>query len=257
MSSLTADHAMSDKKRKNGGLLGKLLGAQQRTNEHVIASKQQRPSTQAFPRNIHPEASRTSEDFIQSTEPLSNSLLKSAQETIANFRQECHDQMLNFDISEDELLRIPIVLKDYLQQVVEDERTRISMDVLKYIVYEAAEEINEEWVAYKEPSEFMDDITISIYKEGAAPEHVLDDIRQAEVPDEIRGQQRAIQEQRTKSILQAEMKQKQQLEQRIFVNDGDSEDDLEVLNTNKRDRRTIEDYEREKREQRNTKRSRS
>jgi hypothetical protein len=124
------------------------------------------------------------------------------------------------------------------------------MDILKYIVYEAAEEINEEWVAYKEPSEFMDEIIIIIYKEGAAPDHVLDDMHQAELPDEIRGQQRAIQEQRAKAMQQAELKHKQQLDQQILANNGggDFDDDFEVLNTKKRDRRTIEDYERGKRD---------
>jgi hypothetical protein len=255
-SSSTAESSVNNTKRKGGGFLGKLVGAQQRTNEHVVASKQPPPSKRVLPQNSLVGANNTTKVFTSSTETFSNSILKSAQEVISNFRQECHDQMLNFDLSEEEVLHIPIVLKDYIQQVVDDERARISMDVLKYIVYEAAEEVNEEWVAYKVPSEFMDDITIAIYKEGAAPEHVLEDIQQAELPDEIRAQQRALQEQRTKFMQQAEMKQKQQLDQQIQVNEDDSEDDLEALNTKKRDRRTIEDYEREKREQQNPKRSR-
>lgn len=250
----TAATNLNASKRKSGGFLGKLVGAQQRTNEHVVASKQQRPLAKVVPRL---EASKASDDVLpQSTAAFSSSILKSAQEVIASFRQECHDQMLNFDISENEILHIPIVLKDYIQQVDEEEHARITMDILKYIVYEAAEEVNEEWVAYKEPSEFMDEIMITIYKEGAAPEHVLEDIHQAEIPDEIRGQQRAIQEQRTKSVQQAEMKQKQHLDHQIYANEDDSGDDLEALNTKKRDRRTIEDYEREKREQQNVKRSR-
>lgn len=250
------EHSLNNTKRKGGGFLGKLVGAQQRTNEHVVASRQQRPSAKVLAQQSHPGANTPSELLTRSTDSFSNSILKSAQEVIANFRQECQNKMLNFDLADDEMLQIPIVLKDYIQQVVDDERARISMDVLKYIVYEAAEEVNEEWVAYKEPSEFMDDITIAVYKEGAAPEHVLEDIQQAELPDEIRAQQRALQEQRTKLMQQAEMKHKQQLDQQIYVIDDDPEDDLEALNTKKRDRRTIEDYEREKREQQNSKRSR-
>jgi hypothetical protein len=251
--SSTADASANSTKRKGGGFLGKLVGAQQRTNEHVVASKQQRPFIKVRTQNSLSGANPATNDI---PETVVNSILKSAQEVISNFRQECHDKMLNFDLSEDEVLLISIVLKDYIQQVVDDERSRLSMDVLKYIVYEAAEEVNEEWVAYKEPSEFMDDITIAIYKEGAAPEHVLEDIQQAELPDEVRAQQRALQEQRTKSMQQANMKQNQQLEQQIYVNEDDSEDDLEALNTKKRDRRTIEDYEREKREPQNPKHKR-
>ena len=68
------------------------------------------------------------------------------------------------------------------------------MEILKYIVYEQAEEVNDEWIAHKEPSEFMDEATIAIYKEGEAPPEVLEDMNKADLPDEIKGQQRAIQQ---------------------------------------------------------------
>jgi hypothetical protein len=119
------------------------------------------------------------------------------------------------------------------------------MDVLKYIVFEAAEEVNEEWVAHKEPSEFMDDIIITIYKEGAAPDDVLEDMNRAELPEEIRGQQRALQEQQ---LQQQQQRNKSKMNTPEGIIPFDEEyDDLEALNTKKRDRRTVEDYEREKR----------
>lgn len=228
-------------REKGGGFLGKLVGAQQRTNEHVVASKQ--PSTRKVNQLPVPDVDTmlSTNMGVETTSGSTTSIseCKSAQEVIAEFRQECHDKMLNFDLSEDEMMQIPIVLRDYALRVAnEEDKLKISMDVLKYIVFEAAEEVNEEWVAHKEPSEFMDDIIITIYKEDAAPDDVLEDINHAELPDEIRGQQRAIQEQRNKQKTKS-MEPVMQFDEEY--------DDIEALNTKKRDRRTIEDYEREKR----------
>jgi hypothetical protein len=124
--------------KKGGGLLGKLVGAQQRTNEHVVASKQlqHRPSTQASIQqyiqreSTHPTLQdsnnnsnnnsmiSSSSSLVMTNNDTASNLLKSAQEVIADFRQECHDQMLNFDIAEEEVLQIPIVLKDYTKHVL-------------------------------------------------------------------------------------------------------------------------------------------
>ena len=150
-------------------------------------------------------------------------------------------------------MKLPISLKDHTQDLLDSEKPKVTMEILKYMVYEAAEEVNEEWIAYKEPSEFMDECVIAIYKEGAAPPEVLEDINKGELPDEVRGQQRALSEQRAKTFQKKDEKQSQVMQKQAF--DEDEYDDLEVLNTNKRDRRTIEDYEREKR-QAESKRSR-
>jgi hypothetical protein len=95
-------------------------------------------------------------------------------------------------------------------------------------------------------------VVIAVYKEGAAPPDVLEEINKGELPDEIRGQQRAIQEQRLRSVTQAEQKQQHKGIPLVpqHPNDEDSNDDdgLEALNTKKRDRRTVADYEREKME---------
>ena len=231
-------------REKGGGFLGKLVGAQQRTNQHVVVSKlpSARTVDQQQRRDCGIDITSTTNRGVDTSNTISNVISKSAQEVIAEFRQECHDVMSNFDLSNEEMTQIPIVLRDYTRLVsTEEDKLKISMDILKYIVFEAAEEVNEEWIAHKEPSEFMDDIIITIYKEGAAPDDVLEDINHAELPDEIRGQQRALQEQQ----LQRNIK-KSKANGPVIPCDEEY-DDFEALNTNKRDRRTVEDYEREKR----------
>jgi hypothetical protein len=241
-------------RKPGGGLLGKLVGAQQRTNEYVaIAKAPRRRIATAAAAN-----STSSHDNGAATHQSSQSLseqkeFKSVPEVFAAFRQSCQDLMLDFDMSDDEVLRVPIAMNDQLKWLATDEeKARVTMDVLKYMVYEAAEEVNEEWVAHKEPSEFMDEVVIAVYKQGAAPPEVLEEINKGELPDEIRGQQRAIQEQRLRSVTQAEQKQQNKgvplVQQHPNDEDGDDDDGLEALNTKKRDRRTVADYEREKME---------
>jgi hypothetical protein len=246
-------------RKPGGGLLGKLVGAQQRTNEYVAIAKAPRHRTAAATTTTnatpgHDNGAATHQLQQSSTSLSEPKEFKSVPEVFAAFRQSCQDLMLDFDMSNDELLRVPIVISDQLKWLATDEeKARVTMDVLKYMVYEAAEEVNEEWVAHKEPSEFMDEVVIAVYKEGAAPPEVLEEINKGELPDEIRGQQRAIQEQRLRSVTQAEQKQQNKgipLVQQQHPNDedGDDDDGLEALNTKKRDRRTVADYEREKME---------
>jgi hypothetical protein len=49
---------------------------------------------------------------------------------------------------------------------------------------------------------FMDDVVILVYKEGAAPDDVLEELNQGELPEEVRGQQRAIQEAQARLVAQ-------------------------------------------------------
>ena len=55
-------------------------------------------------------------------------------------------------------------------------------------------------MAIKEPSEFMDEFVIAVYKEGAAPPEVLEELNKGELPDEVRGQQQAIQQERQRQV---------------------------------------------------------
>lgn len=238
-------------RRAGGGLLGKLVGAQQRTNQHMAVATAKTASTNTA------AASRTASSSSNGTTPATTSttvmpeeLPKTAQQVLADFRQSMQNKMLDFDISEDEKLEIKLSLVEHQAGLSTEDKTRVTMEILKYMVYEAAEEVNEEWIAHKEPSEFMDEVVISVYKEGAAPLEVIEEMNKGELPDEIRGQQRALATERQRQVQIAESRNQermmQQAHREIFDED---EEAVEALNTKKRDRRTIEDYEREKREQ--------
>jgi hypothetical protein len=93
-------------------------------------------------------------------------------------------------MADDEVLRVPIAVNEQLKWLATDEeKAGITINVIKYVVCEAAEEVNEEWATRKEPSEFMDEVVIAVFKEGAAPPDVLKEFNKGELPDEIRGQQ--------------------------------------------------------------------
>jgi hypothetical protein len=166
-------------------------------------------------------------------------------------------------MAEDEdVIQVTVTLSEHTAGLSSDDRAKVTMEVLKYMVYEAAEEVNEEWVVYKEPSEFVDEATFSVYKEGAAPPDVLEEINRAELPEEMKTQQRAVVAERQRLADQAHQQHLQQVTLRASQrpdgggnggngpdnDDDDADDQLEALNQKKRDRRTIEDYERQKRQ---------
>ena len=229
------------KKKKGFGLLGNLVGAQKRTNQQVETAAPIKKAAAGAPANA--------EGIVQEDPTTSSSQdLKTCGQVLAEFRQEMEQEMLDFDISPETVLKVKVDVASKLALLSPEEKQsgRVSMEILKFIVYEQAEEVNEEWIAHKEPSEFMDEATIAIYKEGAAPPEVLEDLNKAELPDEQRGQQRAIMEQRQKA--QANKSAKQDAATQKAALQGEEMDDFATLNTNKRDRRTIEDFEREKRQ---------
>lgn len=210
--------------RKKSGILGNLLGAQQRTEHHMDVTYVKKPKPQA-------DASTTAS---------SSSDLTTAQQVLQKFRQDMEQKMLDFDLEPDNQIQVKISLAEVTKDMpAGPEKTKVTMDVLKYIVYEQAEEVNEEWVGVKEPSEFMDEITISVYKE--APPEVLEEVNKAELPEEMRGQQRFIQEERQKAVARQEALAEQE---RLALATAEDED-LATLNVNKRDRRSIEEIQRE------------
>jgi hypothetical protein len=240
----------SRKGGSGGGLLGRLVAAQKRTNENVAKSLA-RPGVVAK----HPTAAGAAAATSSAAAVVQQ--LRTAQQVLQDFREQCHKTMLDFDLAEDETtLKVPITMKDHTAGLPESEATMVTMEILKYMVYEAAEEVNEEWIAHKEPSDFIDDVVIVVYKEGAAPPEVLEEINKGELPMEVIGQQKAMQDERAKQAAQASARQKMQMEQKAHQEMDADDDDLEVLNTNKRDRRTIEDFERE-RQQGNAKRGKT
>lgn len=220
--------------RKPGGLLGKLVGAQQRTNQHMMVTSK--------PKAVLPTSSAGGGAQVGAT----SAPLRTSAEVLSEFRQDMADKMLDFDIQDDEVLKLTVNLADHQAGLSVEDKTKVTMEILKYMVYEAAEEVNEEWIAYKEPSEFMDEAHFSIYKEGAAPEEVLEEINKGEMPDEVRAQQRAIAEERQRQVNQAESRNQRKVMEAAHQAYEDEEEDFEALNKQKRDRRTIEDYERER-----------
>jgi hypothetical protein len=256
------------------GLLGKLVGAQQRTNQHMIStakasagSASASASASSAPASSSSSSSNNASAAPESALPrheappptAAAAAARTSLEVFAEFRQSMQDKMLDFDMAEDEeVVQVTVSLSEHTAGLSADDRAMVTMEVLKYMVYEAAEEVNEEWIVHKEPSEFVDEATFSVYKEGAAPPEVLEEVTRAELPDEIKAQQRAIAAERQRVADQANQQHLQQVmlraSQRPDGNGPDNDDDggggddqLEALNQRKRDRRTIEDYEREKR----------
>jgi len=254
----TAAGAAPPRRAGGGGLLGKLVGAQQRTNQHmaVATAKTASSSTTAATAAATRIASSSSSSSNGTTPATTSTAVvpeeppRTAQQVLADFRQSMQNKMLDFDIADEDKLEIKLSLVEHQKGLSTEDKTRVTMEILKYLVYEAAEEVNEEWIAHKEPSEFMDEVVISVYKEGAAPLEVIEEMNKGELPDEIRGQQRALATERQRQVQIAESRNQermmQQAHREIFDED---EEAVEALNTKKRDRRTIEDYEREKREQ--------
>lgn len=247
----TSTGSDANPKKKKAGILGNLVGAQKRTNDQVITSKARKPQSDkpsAQPTS-QPQGFDSGSDTPTSSEPL-----KTAGQVLMDFRQEMEQEMLDFDISPEPVLKVKVSLASKTRLLSEEEKLsgKVTMEVLKYIVYEAAEEVNEEWIAHKEPSEFMDEVVIAIYKEGEAPPDVLEDINKAELPDEIIGQQRAIQQAQQRLNASRESRDIQEKQRMALAQE--SGEDFAVLNTNKRDRRTIEEIQMELQD---TKRQRS
>ena len=237
------------KKKKGFGLLGGLVGAQKRTNQQVKTATVSKQAPAAASGSGGDSTSATDASSAAATTPdVPQEDLKTAGQVLSEFRQEMEQEMLDFDIAHDTVLKVKIDLASKLRTMTVEEKQsgRVTMEILKYIVYEQAEEVNEEWIAHREPSEFMDEAVIAIYKEGEAPPEVLEDINKGELPDEVRGQQRALQDQQQKAAAQRAMKE-DAVKQKAALRQND-DDDFATLNTNKRDRRTIEDFEREKRQ---------
>ena len=180
-----------------------------------------------------------------------------ANQVLTEIREKLLQKMLDIDISPASMETVQVTLHDYTKRVSPEEQDKINMKVVKYLVYEAAEEVNEEWIVYEQKeTSFVDHANFQIYKdEGLVPPEVWEEMNKAELPEEVKGQQRAIQNEKSKLIQQAEQKYSLELEKAAHQDlHGEQDSDgmggtdpsIAVLNQKKRDRRTIEDYEREK-----------
>lgn len=138
---------VSSEPNRKKGLQGNMLGAQRKTAQHLAA----------VPR------SAVKKDEEAGTSCGSTA---SSQAAINTFREGIHQQLLQFNRDEHRsVVKISVSLADILRKLDPSDREgrlAIKMDVLKYIVYEAVEEIGEldNWIAHKEPSEFLDEVNI-------------------------------------------------------------------------------------------------
>lgn len=242
-STKSAAAAPAKAKKKGMGLLGNLVGAQKRTNQQVITAAAKPKSQIQQQQQLQQDSNNP--DFIR------ENTFKTAGQVLMDFRQEMEQEMLDFDIAPEPSLKVKLDLASKLRLLSDDDKQsgKVTMEVLKYIVYEAAEEVNEEWIAHKEPSEFMDEVVITIYKEGEAPPEVVEDINKAELPEEVLGQQRALQQQQQRmqeAKANKEIREKQKLAMAQQQQQGADDHDFAVLNTKKRDRRTIEEIQMER-----------
>mmetsp|Transcript_27287 Transcript_27287/g.39518 ORF Transcript_27287/g.39518 Transcript_27287/m.39518 type:complete len:284 (+) Transcript_27287:1595-2446(+) len=218
--------------RKMGGMLGSLLGKQSRTAHHL--------SVVRAPKKDNDNGTTTTSTSSSSAGSSPASLTSGA--VIAKFRTEVEQKLLDFQsLPQETLLKYHYSLSATTALLDAEQRAKVTMETLKFLVYEQVEEIGEDkWVAVKEPGDFMDEHTIAIYKEGCAPAEVLEEMNKGDLPDEIRGQAKALQQQRMKQVqkkdLAIEKQNMQQLNKSVVV---------ETLNTKKRDRRTIEEIQRD------------
>lgn len=220
--------------RASSGMLGNLLGATRRTNTKLDTVPTRKAPSSASPAGAIGGAAGGGIG------------LSGSGAVVAKFRQDVEQKMLDFskDVTQT-CLKVPISLSDVVRELPIEQKQSVTMDVLKYVVYEQAEEVGEDkWVAAKEPSEFMDECSVAVYKEGYAPDEVLEDMNKGELPDEIVQQQRAMTQARVKAVARKETKE-DALRHKATVGSGAPDEEAWTLNTEKRDRRTIEEIQKE------------
>ena len=210
--------SISSTKGIGGGILGKLMGAQQRTDNHLDVVRTKRRNNDLAP-----------------------DLTSGAAGAITSFRERVATDLEKFKSDNNIFVtKVSISLAALTNEVPIEERDKVTMDVFKYVVYEQVEELGmDRWVAAKEPTDFVDEAIIAVYKEGHVPADVLEDLNKADVPDEVKGLSRHIADTQSKT---AQRKDKRNSEV-IMRQNAVGEDNVVVLNTNKRDRRTIEEIQ--------------
>lgn len=214
--------AHSSTKRGGGGLLGSLLGKASRTENHLHVVRSNKKSNEAA--------------FDPTT---------GVAGCINDFRTKLSAELERFKSDPTTFnTKVSIDLASLVRSVSADEREKLTIDAFKFTVYEQVEEIGGEgWIAAKEPSEFLDECVIVVYKEGHCPPEVLEDMNKGELPDEIKGQTRHLVEAQSKAI---QRKGKKQDEQNLrSALGGTRMEGTTELNTNKRDRRTLEQIQKD------------
>lgn len=200
------------------GLLGSLLGAQHRTNQHLDSVVRKRDKK------------------------IDQSGGTSSEQVIAKFRGMIERILLGFDKSCATEIRIPISLSEITKDLLSlEEKEKVTIGILKYIVYEQVEEINNSWVAIKETAGFLDEANILVYKEGYIPPEVLEDLNKGEQTEEAIQLQRFVRDAMSKEEnKKVKMIQEQNCKK---LSSETVQGQVSVLNTNKRDRRSIEEIQ--------------
>jgi hypothetical protein len=203
-----------------GGCLGKLLGAQRRTESHL--------------------------DMVMPRKGCNHATLDpntGAAGCINQFRKRITKELELFKSDPTACIaKFPISHACLIKNVPPEEQDKVTISVFKFTVYEQVDEIGMgQWVAAKEPSEFLDECVIAVYKNGHCPADVLDEINRGDLPDEIKGQARHMVESQSKAIERKGKKQDEQIVKDTIV----GEHNVVVLNTNKRDRRTLEQIQKD------------
>ena len=211
---------------KSSGLMGKLLGASSRTGIALATV---------------PKISKQSQSSNANNNNSKAEILNKFREHVEEILKIFHS---NFSLS---VCKVHVSIGSVLRRCNVDKMNAppgLSMEILKYVVYESVDEIGQDkWIAYKEPSEFTDECNIAVYKEGKAPPEVLEEINKGELPEEVKAAQRAIRATAEREVARREGKK----DAEALGNAVESlaNEDLSTLNTIKRDRRTIEEIQKE------------
>ena len=233
LSSTATTMVSGGKTTKRGGLLGNLLGAKRKTETALDMVR-----------------TTTKKDEVTTTTTFLDP--SSATGCINAFRTKIMSDLTIFKSqSTVHVIKIPIVLSTVIKPITShDEREKITMDVLRFTIYEQVEEVGEDtWIAVKEPTDFIDECIIVVYKAGYCPPEIIMEMNKGELPNEIRGAVQYMARVETKAM---ERKGKK-LQEAVLKNSGKMkdqqqqqfDDNVVILNTNKRDRRTLEQIQKD------------
>lgn len=202
------------------GLLGRMLQGSHRTNQHLDSVPAKKKETQSQDTGI-----------------------VTSGQIINKFRDKVEDMLNDFGSNAEQTeTKIEINLAALTRELSSnEEKEKVTIKVLEFVVNEAVEDINPSWTPYKEKGEFLDEARIMIYKEGHVPADVQEDLNRGEVPDEVKQEQRAMREARNRE----EKKKLKMIEEQNMKKAASQKSTVSVLNTDKRDRRSIEEIQKD------------
>mmetsp|Transcript_33078 Transcript_33078/g.76224 ORF Transcript_33078/g.76224 Transcript_33078/m.76224 type:complete len:422 (-) Transcript_33078:322-1587(-) len=230
---LGTSHPVGSKKAgKRPGLLGNLMAAERRTAHHLSVIPKQKSIDETSGKGI-----AVADIAIES------------QRAIAKFRENSLEAMELFrDDSSRHVTRVEFSVSKVLDESLitpAQASGRVTVEVLTFILNECVDEVGmDKWVAHKVRSEFVDDTVITVYKEGYAPPEILEDMNRGDLPNELLAEQRAKQETAAREQSRKVAAANVQLEAETSRATNNTK--FSTLNVNKRDRRTLEDLQKEK-----------